>query len=108
MYTTDGFDTDAKLLRADTRGCNWAKSTPLFTTGSADLDEDRILCITTGKYSPWPDDYRLLISDSYFTSDSEDDGEFEPEFRTWPDCHRGCEYGHSQEVPSCSGHVEEH
>jgi Sortilin, neurotensin receptor 3,/Sortilin, neurotensin receptor 3, C-terminal len=78
MYTTDGFDTDAKLLRGDTAGCYWAKSTPLFTTGDADLDADRILCIAKGEYSPFLDDYRLLISDYYFNSDGEDDGEFEP------------------------------
>jgi hypothetical protein len=78
MYTTDGFNTDAKLLRGDTAGCYWAKSTPLFTTGNTDLDADRILCITKGEYSPFLDDYRLMISDYYFNSDGEDDGEFEP------------------------------
>jgi hypothetical protein len=78
MYTTDGFNTDAKLLRRDTAGCYWAKSTPLFTTGDTDLDADRILCITKGEYSPFLDDYRLLISDYYFNSDGKDDGEFEP------------------------------
>jgi hypothetical protein len=78
MYTKDGFSTDAKLLRGDTAGCYWAKSTPLFTTGNTDLDADRILCITKGEYSPFLDDYRLLISDYYFNANGEDAGEFEP------------------------------
>lgn len=78
MYTKDGFNTDTKLLREDTAGCSWAKSTPLFTTGDAVLDADRILCITKGEYSPFLDDYRLLISDSYFDPDGEDDRAWEP------------------------------
>ncbi len=78
MYTTDGFNTDARPLRGDTAGCYWAKSTPLFTTGNTDLDADRILCITKGEYSPFLDDYRLKISDYYFNSNGEDNGEFEP------------------------------
>lgn len=79
MYTKDGFSTDAKLLRGDTAGCYWARSTALFTTGNADLDADRILCSVKGEYSSWLEDYRLLISDYYFDSDAEDDGEFEPD-----------------------------
>jgi hypothetical protein len=79
MYTTDGFSSDAKLLRGDTAGCYWAKSTELFTTGDADLDANRILCVTRGKYSTWTEDYRLLISDTYFTAKGDSDAEFEPD-----------------------------
>jgi hypothetical protein len=78
MYTTDGFE-NTHFLRADTRGCSWAKSTDLFTTGQADLDRDRILCITTGKYSIWEKDHRLLISDNFFTAVGQDIQEFEPD-----------------------------
>jgi hypothetical protein len=73
MYTTNGFSTDAKFLRADTAGCHWAKSTELFTTNEQKKDDDRILCVVKGRFSPWRKDYRLLVSDSYFQD------EFEPE-----------------------------
>src|SRR5450432_1803481 len=79
MYTTNGFSTDAKLLRGETAGCYWAKSTDLFTTGEEYKDANRILCVTKGEYSPWVEDYRLLISDNYFTATEEDDGEYEPD-----------------------------
>ena len=75
MYTTDGFSSPAKFLRADTAGCQWAKSTEIFATGQKDLDDDRILCVVKGRFSPWRKDYRLLISDNHFN----DGGEFEPE-----------------------------
>ena len=70
-YTTDGFET-ISLLRADSRGCHWAHSTPLFETTSDDEYDQRILCVAKGRYSPWPKDNRLLISDNYF------EDEFEP------------------------------
>lgn len=81
MYTTDGFETPGKVLRASTNGCWWAKSSPLFTTGSDRLDRDRVLCIVRDAYSPFKQDQRLLISDDFFqTSDESDDvQEFEPD-----------------------------
>lgn len=78
MYTTNGFKEDTKFLRADTSGCHWAKSTDLFTTGQDDLDTNRILCITRGKYSLSSKDSRLVISDDFFTSNGDDIQEFEP------------------------------
>jgi hypothetical protein len=71
-YTTDGFET-TKLLREDTTGCYWAKSTATWDSKDEGRDKNRILCITQGKYSSWSDDYRLMISDTYFQD------EFEPE-----------------------------
>lgn len=79
MYTTDGFATSAKVMREDTASCFWAKSTPGFTTGQDDLDKNRILCVTKGKYSPWRKDFRLLISDNYFQKKDGDVQEFEPD-----------------------------
>jgi hypothetical protein len=78
LYTTNGFEKTA-TLRADTEGCHWAKSSELFTTGQKDLDKDRILCVVRGRFSPWRKDYRLLISDNFFTSNGDDIQEFEPE-----------------------------
>lgn len=71
-YTTDGFKT-TKILRADTRGCNFAHSTPLFTTGKDDRENNRVLCLVRGKYSSWPEDNRLMISDNYFKDEDEPD-----------------------------------
>ncbi|KAI0478720.1 vacuolar protein sorting [Xylariaceae sp. FL0804] len=66
MYTTDGFRSDAKLLRGDTQGCWWAKMAPTFTTGQADLDESRIMCIVrSGLFTP-QEDNRLFVSDNFF------------------------------------------
>ncbi|KAI9729782.1 MAG: vacuolar protein sorting/targeting protein PEP1 [Claussenomyces sp. TS43310] len=81
MYTTSGFRDDTKFLRSETDGCYWAKSTDLFTTGQEDLDMNRILCISRGKYSLSAKDYRLVISDNYFTSNGDDIQEFEPELQ---------------------------
>ncbi|RFU25853.1 hypothetical protein B7463_g10489, partial [Scytalidium lignicola] len=78
-YTTDGFATDAKPLRAEVAGCNWAKSSELFTTGDADMDKNRILCIAQGKFSAWKKDFRLVVSDDFFAESSGDIQEFEPE-----------------------------
>ncbi|KAI1180534.1 hypothetical protein F4777DRAFT_251889 [Nemania sp. FL0916] len=72
MYTTDGFGEKAKLLRASTQNCVWAKSSPIFTTGDSDLDADRILCIVrSGMFSP-PDENRLFFSDTYFKALDDD------------------------------------
>ncbi|KAI1115206.1 hypothetical protein F5Y14DRAFT_411484 [Nemania sp. NC0429] len=66
MYTTDGFDKKAKLLRRQTQGCWWAKSSPIFTTGESALDATRVMCIVrAGLFSPL-DENRLYVSDTYF------------------------------------------
>jgi photosystem II stability/assembly factor-like uncharacterized protein len=81
LYTTDGFKTPAKELRRDTDGCWWAKSSDLFTTGSEDLDKDRVLCVVRDTYSPFKQDNRLLVSDNFFKTadESKDVQEFEPD-----------------------------
>ncbi|KAK5654968.1 hypothetical protein OQA88_6726 [Cercophora sp. LCS_1] len=84
-YTTDGFKSTAKRLRSNTAGCWWAKSSDLFTTGSDDLDKNRILCIVADDFSPFKQDQRLLISDNFFqTADakSKEIQEFEPDLDT--------------------------
>src|SRR5438045_7080647 len=73
MYTKDCLATEAKLLRKDTHGCRWARSSAMITTGDENLDKNRILCIASGKFSPYRKYQRLLISDNYF--ESENDGE---------------------------------
>ncbi|KAI0124653.1 vacuolar protein sorting/targeting protein 10 [Xylariales sp. AK1849] len=80
MYTTDGFQSDAKFLRGMTDGCWWAKSSDLFTTGQKDLDDSRVLCIVRGDFSPFKEDNRLLISDNYFSAEKADGvvQEYEP------------------------------
>lgn len=78
MYTTDGFK-HSDILRTGSSGCNWAKSTPEFTTGDDDLDKNRILCISRGKYSWFSKDFRLVISDSYFKVKDGVVQEFEPD-----------------------------
>ncbi|KAK0733858.1 hypothetical protein B0T26DRAFT_686072 [Lasiosphaeria miniovina] len=78
-YTTDDFKTTAKPLRPDTSGCWWAKSSDLFSTGDADLDRDRILCIARDPFAHYTDQ-RLVVSDDFFKSDSrtKETQEFEP------------------------------
>ncbi|KAI9701901.1 MAG: vacuolar protein sorting/targeting protein PEP1 [Candelina mexicana] len=71
FYTSDDFAT-VHQLRENTRGCNYAKSTPLFTTDVQEMDDDRIFCVVKGRYSPWPKDNRLVVSDNYYKD------EFEP------------------------------
>lgn len=78
MYTTNGFTANTRFLRSDTVGCQWAKSSEMFSTGDRGFDDQRILCIVKGLYSPWRKDYRLLISDNYFTSNGDAIAEFEP------------------------------
>ncbi|OAA68613.1 vacuolar protein sorting [Niveomyces insectorum RCEF 264] len=85
MYTTDGFRSDAKFLRGNTAGCWWARSSDLFTTGQADLDADRILCIVRDALSPFKQDQRLLVSDNFFSATPQSNGaiqEFEPNLDT--------------------------
>ena len=71
-YTTDGFKSQ-ELLRKDTQACYFARATPRFETSEDDKDDNRILCVAKGKYSPWPKDHRLLVSDNFF------EDEYEPE-----------------------------
>lgn len=65
-YTKDGFKT-IKEMRTDTRGCTFARSTPLFEGGG----KDTVICVVLGKYSPWPHDQRLVVSDNYFKKETE-------------------------------------
>ena len=69
-YTKDGFES-LHLLRKDTRGCIFARSTPLFQTSDDDTHDDRILCVVEGRNSPRPKDHRLLVSDNYFKDELE-------------------------------------
>ena len=82
LYTTDGFKTPAKPLRADTNGCWWAKSSDLFTTGDKKKDKDRILCISMADFSARVEDQRLLVSDDFFKTSGSDIQEFEPNLDT--------------------------
>ncbi|KAI8944960.1 hypothetical protein F4801DRAFT_598607 [Xylaria longipes] len=66
MYTTDGFKKKAELLRKQTQGCWWAKSSPIFTTGDPDLDATRTLCIVRSGMFSMSDENRLFMSDNYF------------------------------------------
>lgn len=50
--------------------CTWAKSTERFLADNDKLD-DRILCITRGKFSSRPKDFKLIISDDYFKNERE-------------------------------------
>jgi hypothetical protein len=78
MYTTNGFYENTRFLRRNTVGCSWAKGSDIFTTGNEKLDSTRILCVVKGEYSPWRKDFRLLISDNYFTSNGDAVEEYEP------------------------------
>ncbi|CAN8098715.1 unnamed protein product [Discula destructiva] len=84
MYTLDGFKSDAKFLRGNTEGCWWAKGAPEFTSGQADLDSQRIMCIVRDAFSPLKQDNRLIISDNYFSATAADGvvQEFEPNLDT--------------------------
>ncbi|EFX03545.1 vacuolar protein sorting [Grosmannia clavigera kw1407] len=84
MYTTDGFRTDARFLRGNSAGCWWACSTDLFSTGSADLDASRILCIVKDPRSILKQDQRLVVSDNFFQATTADGTiqEFEPNLDT--------------------------
>jgi len=73
-YTTDGFKTKPKLLHDDAVSCLYAKSTNIFTTGDKELDNDQVLCIVKGSFSPFSSDYRLLVSSDYFKTNG-----YEPE-----------------------------
>ncbi|KAK4540808.1 hypothetical protein LTR36_008885 [Oleoguttula mirabilis] len=68
-YTTDGFESNPKLLKEDALSCLYAKSTELFTTGDKERDDDQVLCIVKGSFSPFSSDYRLLTSSNYFKTE---------------------------------------
>ncbi|KAI1819204.1 hypothetical protein F4861DRAFT_527855 [Xylaria intraflava] len=72
MYTTNGFAEKPKLLRSQTQGCWWAKSSPAFTTGDSDLDATRILCIVRSGFLSPQSENRLYMSDHYFKSPNGD------------------------------------
>lgn len=61
-YTTDGFESEPKVLVEDRKMCQWAKGSERFLEGK-DKHDDRILCIRRGKYSDRSKDFRLMISD---------------------------------------------
>jgi hypothetical protein len=61
-YTTDGFKTKPQTLVEDRRMCQWAKGSERFLEGQ-DKHDDRVLCITRGKFSDRSKDFRLMISD---------------------------------------------
>ncbi|SLM40665.1 signal sequence binding protein [Lasallia pustulata] len=69
-YTTNSFEK-IRTLRGDTRGCIFAHSTPLFRSSNDDTHDDRILCVVKGRYSPWPSDNRLVVSDDFFETETE-------------------------------------
>ncbi|KAF1830220.1 vacuolar protein sorting/targeting protein 10 [Decorospora gaudefroyi] len=69
-YTTDGFESKPKVLLEDRRMCQWARGSQSFLEGQ-DKHDDRILCITRGKYSDRSKDFRLLVSDNYFKDEEE-------------------------------------
>ncbi|KAG9249664.1 vacuolar sorting protein [Emericellopsis atlantica] len=80
-YTTDGFET-VDILRAYTSGCWWAKSSPEFSTGDADKDKLRTMCIVSDPFSFFQEEQRLHISDSFFAVVDDRIDEFEPAMDT--------------------------
>ncbi|PHH65508.1 hypothetical protein CDD81_2288 [Ophiocordyceps australis] len=77
FYTLDGFKS-IKPLRSFTVGCWWAKSSKDFSTGDAELDKARILCLVKDPFSFFKQDQRLLVSDSFFPVVGDHVEEFEP------------------------------
>ncbi|CCT62321.1 related to carboxypeptidase Y-sorting protein PEP1 precursor [Fusarium fujikuroi IMI 58289] len=77
-YTIDGFKT-VQQLRPSTSGCWWAKTNREFTTGDAELDKTRILCIVTDPLSLFKTSQKLCVSDNFFAKGSGGKfDEFEP------------------------------
>ncbi|KAI9695291.1 MAG: vacuolar protein sorting/targeting protein PEP1 [Bogoriella megaspora] len=74
-YTTDGFKTEAEVLRKDSEMCIWARTHELFKTGSDKHDADQTVCVVRGRYSDWSSDYRLVTSTDYFKTETEPDME---------------------------------
>ncbi|KAF4512470.1 hypothetical protein G6O67_001606 [Ophiocordyceps sinensis] len=77
LYTLDGFKS-VKLLRSFTVGCWWARSSKEFTTGDAELDKTRTLCVVKDPFSFFRQDQRLLVSDAFYAVSGKDIQEFEP------------------------------
>ena len=81
LYTLDGFESDVRELRKDTRGCVFARSTPEWgmNVSYGDADEgqdadDRVVCVVTGRYADFPFSSRanrLVTSDNYFKDEQE-------------------------------------
>ena len=65
-YTKDAFQTLEKM-RSDTRGCTFAKATPLFET----KNDDTVICVVKGRYSGWKTENRIMVSDNYFKEEHE-------------------------------------
>ncbi|KAG8530761.1 uncharacterized protein KY384_004118 [Bacidia gigantensis] len=84
LYTLDGFETEARSLREQTRGCTWARSTPEWGSNfiadpEDDQDkgtdnDDRIVCVVQGRFISFPfssRDNRLVVSDDFFENEEE-------------------------------------
>src|SRR2546423_12928575 len=69
-YTTNGFK-NINVLHERRKHCMWAKSNEPFTTGDANRDNDLIICIVEGRYSPYAKDYKLVVTDDYFATEEE-------------------------------------
>jgi photosystem II stability/assembly factor-like uncharacterized protein len=67
FYTTDGFET-IHVLHNRRRFCDWAKSTEQFSSGTPEIDANRVLCIVESPNSERQQDFKLLVSDDYFDS----------------------------------------
>lgn len=80
-YTTDNFGS-SKVLRDQTSGCWWAKSTREFTTGDKELDKKRIMCIAREKRVSDRGGHRLVMSDDFFAVQGNEYKETEPELDT--------------------------
>ncbi|KAI4235580.1 MAG: hypothetical protein L6R40_006442 [Gallowayella cf. fulva] len=70
FYTNDGFETVSKL-RENTRGCIFAHATPEFKTGDEEKDDNRIICVTTGRISFDRRQHRLAVSSNFFKHEEE-------------------------------------
>ncbi|KAG6104253.1 vacuolar protein sorting/targeting protein PEP1 [Claviceps sp. LM219 group G6] len=76
-YTIDGFK-NTHHLRVNTAGCWWAKSNPEFTTGEAEKDKSRVLCIVKESLSFFRQEQKITVSDSFFAMEDKHIQEFEP------------------------------
>ncbi|KAL8839972.1 MAG: hypothetical protein Q9170_001514 [Blastenia crenularia] len=70
FYTTDGFKK-VGLMRQNTRGCVFAHATPEFATGKDDKNDDRVVCVTTGRVSFDRRQHKLAVSDNYYKDEHE-------------------------------------
>ena len=65
-YTKDAFE-HISVMREKTRGCTFTHATLL----SEASNDDTIICVVQGKFSGWPEENRLVVSDDYFKTESE-------------------------------------